>query len=179
MLTAKRPFGSAKFLPLVLGACVACNWHTSDAKLERNFMKHEVEFNALLAQVNADVRLGMLRSDSLSYANHLFEKPIEMSKVEGAGLSKERLDWYQQQMQNLGISQINRGDSEIGLRVDQGSISNGDSYKGYRYSTTPPKGRTLTSLDGYKLSPQDMVPGGYIVYKPIKGNWYLYLFVNN
>jgi len=64
--------------------------------------------------------------------------------------------------------------------VDTGSLWNGDSYKGFEYSLTPVGGHQRPSLDKYRISEDDKDPrsGGYCVYKPLKGNWYLYLFVN-
>jgi hypothetical protein len=63
-------------------------------------------------------------------------------------------------------------------RVDSGSIFNGDSYKGFEYKPTRPE-HVLPSLDHYRISDQDRDHfGGWLVYKPLKDNWYLYLFVS-
>ena len=56
---------------------------------------------------------------------------------------------------------------------------NGDSYKGYEYSLSPPMGLRKASLDDYGISQDDNNRfGDHYMYKPIRGNWYLYLLVN-
>ncbi len=71
-----------------------------------------------------------------------------------------------------------KGEDAVEFRVDGGLISNGDSYKGYEY-TTAPVSSVRTNLDGYRISDIDRDRlGGWIVRAPIRGNWYLYLFVN-
>jgi hypothetical protein len=71
-----------------------------------------------------------------------------------------------------------KGDGRGEFRVDPGSFLNGDSYKGYVYTPTPPD-HIRSSLDGYRRCDRDSDrSGGWAVFKPLKGNWYLYLFVN-
>ena|SRR5579862_4908489 len=167
--------------PSILFVACAVGWnHTSDATLEQIFAKHEPEFEALLAGVQADSQLMTPQPKSLIYAGHLLEvNSTDFSEMERLGLPRERWLRYQKQMADLGLKGgVMKGEGAIEFRVDPGSISNGDSYKGYWYTQTPP-GHLRPSLDGYRIADQDKDRfGNWAVYKRIKGNWYLYLFVS-
>jgi len=164
---------------LLLSACAVGGRHTPDSILERSFILHEAEFEALLAEVSADDKLGTLRVDEGWYAGRHFSGQSDFSDLGRLGLTRERWRSYTQQLRKLGIAQVSKGEGRVEFRVDQGSLSNGDSYKGYEYSLTPPAGHRKASLDAYRISENDREKfGGYYVYKPLKGNWYLYLFVN-
>jgi len=162
---------------VVLGACAVGGRHTSDSALEENFFRHEEQFEALLADVQADEKLSMIRLKEFRYAGHSFSSHDDLSAAEHDGLTKERLKSYQGMLRDLGVRQVFRGTSGVTFKVDKGSISNGDSYKGYEYDTHPPK-HLRASLDGYRISDRERDELGYSVCKRIKGNWYLYLFVN-
>ena len=58
-----------------------------------------------------------------------------------------------------------------------GAFFNGDSYKGYEYTTARPHS-VRASLDGYQVSDSEKGFGGWLVHAPLGGNWYLYLFVS-
>ena len=86
---------------------------------------------------------------------------------------------YKKELRKLNLRGVLKGNGEVEFRADPGSLFNGDSYKGYVYNSGPPV-HVLASLDGYNISDRDKDEfGNWIVYKPLKGNWYLYLFVNS
>ncbi len=164
------------FLP----GCAAGLHHTSDAALERVFNQHEPEFEALLSEVRSDSQLTTIQPKVLIYGGrHLDIRERGVSADDYWGLTRERWERYQAQLRNLGLAGgILKGEREVEFRVDPGSILNGDSYKGYVYTQSPPP-RLLSSLDSYRISDRDRdQTGGWSVWRRLKGNWYLYLFVN-
>jgi hypothetical protein len=159
-------------------ACAVGRRHPPDSKLEQNFLRHESEFAALLTDVMADEKLKMIGIHGLRYGDLAISGKDDLSGLDALGMTKERLAQYRQRLRNLGLVQVTKGESGVEFRVEQGSISNGDSYKGYEHDVTPPEHQKL-SLDGYRISAVDRDRfGDYYVRKPIKGHWYLYLFVN-
>ena len=164
---------------LMLSAC-AVGWnHTSDAALEENFAKHRREIETLLAEVEAVARLETLQPGRLMYAGRMLDiDGADFHAIEDLGLSHERWQRYQRELRRLRIVIVAKGDGGVEFRVDSGSLSNGDSYKGYWYASSAPC-HTRASLDGYRISDQDKDKfGNWCVCKPLTTNWYLYLFVN-
>jgi hypothetical protein len=163
---------------LALSGCAAGWNHTSDAVLQRNFGAHQAEFEALLAEVQADPRLETIQPRTVIYAGRLLDvDDADFSSIEKLGLSHERWQRYQRELRKLGVVGVLKG-GDIEFRVDSGSLWNGDSYKGYLYAPSAPY-HIRTSLDGYRRSDEDRdKSGGWGVCKPLKKNWYLYLFVN-
>lgn len=160
------------------GGCAVGRNHTPDWKLEQTFHQHEAEFEALLAEVQADINLTTIQPHALSYAGHLINVSGDLSTVESLGLKRERWLVYQEQLRRLGLAGgVLKSEGRIEFRVDPGSVFNGDSYKGYEYTAIPPK-HLKFSLDGYRISDSEKDEFGWTVYKPLKGRWYLYLFVN-
>jgi hypothetical protein len=159
--------------------CSAGRSHTSDASLERAFNQHRVEFEALLADLQVDPQLTSLLAHVVIYAGRRVEiHQDDYEEIERLGLPKVRLIQYEKQLRQLGLVAITRGKEEIEFRVDPGTLFNGDSYKGFSYRLTAPD-HLLSSLDGYRISDRDSNPfGGWLVFKPLTGSWYLYLFVN-
>jgi hypothetical protein len=158
---------------LLMSACAVGWWHTPDSKLEENFSRHEAEFEALVAEVNADENLQGFRVDEGWYAHRHFSDRSDFSELGRLGLTRERWVSYKQQLRKLGIAQVTKGEGAVEFRVDTGF-----SYKGYMWSLTPPTGHRKASLDGYRISENDKDRfGNYDVYKPIKGHWRLTLFV--
>jgi hypothetical protein len=164
---------------LSMSAC-SVGWnHTSDAGLERFFNQHQAQFETLLAEVRADSQLMTLQTRTLIYAGRYVKiRDADLSGVERLGLSRERWRRYQKELRDLGLVSVIRGEGTVEFRVDAGSLLNGDSYKGYYYTFTPPD-HIRSDLDGYRRSDQDKDKfGGWSVFKPLKSKWYLYLFVN-
>jgi hypothetical protein len=164
---------------ILLSACSAGWNHTSDAVLERRFRLQQTEFQTLLAEVQADSQLTTVQRASLVYAGRLVNlSETDLSEIERLGLPMERWTRYQKQLKTLGLNGVLKGNGDAEFRVDAGSIFNGDSYKGYMYFSTPPA-HCRTSLDGYRISDEDKDEfGNWAVCMLLKGNWYLYLFVN-
>ena len=181
----ERALTSAVCGCVVLSAmCVACSGcavgrnHTPDWKLEETFHQHEAEFEALLAEVQADTNLKTIQPHALIYAGRLINVSDDLSAVESLGLKRERWLGYQKQLRRLGLAGgVLKGDGRIEFRVDPGSVLNGDSYKGYEYTVNPPQ-HIKFSLDDYRIADSEKDKSGWSVYKPLKGRWYLYLFVN-
>ena len=169
--------GYTAICSVVLGACSVGRRHTPDSALEQNFFRHEEQFEALLADVQADEKISMIGLKEFRYAGHSFSSHDDLSAAEHDGLTKERLKSYQGMLRDLGVRKVFRGTSGVTFKVDEGSFSNGDSYKGYDYDAHPPE-HLRASLDGYQPSERERDELGYYVCKRIKGNWYLYLFVN-
>jgi len=154
---------------LFLNACAAGWSHTSDAALERIFRAHAAEFEALLADVQADPQLTTVQRGSLVYKGRLMNlHASDPAEIERAGLPKERWMSYQKQLGDLGLYGVMKGNRTVEFRVDPGSLYNGDSYKGYEYISTPPQ-HVRASLDGYRTSDEDKNEyGNWVVYKPLK-----------
>jgi len=143
-----------------------------------NFLKHESEFEALRAEFEADEKLIALGRDEIHYSDQIIQINSDLSGAERAGFTKARWAAYQRQLRDLGLAIIIKGKNGVEFRVDQGAISNGDSYKGYEYTLQRPQ-HEKPSLDNYRIFSGDRDRfGNYDVARPLKGNWYLYLFVN-
>jgi hypothetical protein len=164
---------------LLLSACAVGRNHTADTALERNFIEHQIEIEALLTEVQADSRLATLQPRTLIYAGRgLSVNEANVGALEKLGMPRERWYQYQREMQGLGIISIIKGERGTEFRVDSGSILNGDSYKGYWYAPVAPF-NVRASLDGYRKSDDDKDRlGNWGVCKPLKKNWYLYLYAN-
>jgi YD repeat-containing protein len=164
-----------------LCACSVGRMHTGDSTLERNFARNEAHFDRLIADLNSDTKIGMVDNAELRYDGVSFDAtPAGLAELRQGGFSADRWDYYRRQLKNLGLTRAIRGErGDVELPVDEASLSNGSSYKGYWYSTSPPGGHQKTKLDDYRLSKHDLSPsGGYFLYKPIRPNWYLYLFID-
>jgi hypothetical protein len=93
--------------------------------------------------------------------------------MELAGLPRERVMHYEEQLHRLGLWSVMKSSRGIEFRVDPGSFSNGDSYKGIYWHREDEPRDVRASLDHYRFSSTDE-----IAYKALKGHWYLYIFVN-
>ncbi len=121
----------------------------------------------------------MVSADEVRYGGGIFSRQGDLSGLEHLGLPRGRWTSYNEQIRRLGIAQITKGEGFVEFRVDAGSLTNGDSYKGYEYSPVPPAGLRKASLDAYRISEDDKDRfGNFTVYKPLEGDWYLYLFVH-
>jgi len=161
------------------GGCAVGSHHTSDAELERKFVSHRMEFEKLSTELAADEGFEMIRSDSLRYRGRVLRGRIGERDVGDIGLTTGRLETYRRILGSLGVLQITKTGGAIEYRVDQGSVWNGDSNKGLEYCPRQPRGVSSQNLDSYRIGPDSRPErGGRFVYKPLGGNWYLYLFVN-
>jgi hypothetical protein len=69
-----------------------------------------------------------------------------------------------------------KSEGRIEFRVNSGSVFNGILTKGTSTAITPQ--HVKFSLDGYRIAASEKDEPGWSVYKPLKGRWYLCLFVN-
>jgi hypothetical protein len=162
---------------LMAAACSVGQRHTPDSVLERNFFKHEAEFNRLLSDVLGDDQLEMVGFDEIRYTNLTISDQASQTHSEPEGL-KARWGLYKKQLKALGIRQAFIGRDGVAFKVDEASIINGASYKGYAFDLVPCAHRK-SSLDWYRISPQDRDGfGNFVVCKPFKGQWSLYLSVD-
>jgi hypothetical protein len=100
------------FVPLYflfISACSVGPRHTSDSKLEQNFFLHEPEFEGLLAEVQTDEKLMMIRLHELRFAGRSLSSDKDFPEIERLGLTKERWARHQRQLRDLGIEQIAKG----------------------------------------------------------------------
>ena len=165
---------------LLLSRCSVGYSHTSDEKLERNFLEHESTFETLLRDVRSDPKITTLQPGFLIYGNRRADVVASNpSVVDATGLSRSRWNSYLETFHDLGLAGgVLRGRDHVEFRVDKGSVRNGDSYKGYEFDPDRPA-HVRSSLDSYRVADADRDEfGNWIVRKHIKGNWYLYLFVN-
>jgi hypothetical protein len=154
---------------LSLGACAVGRRHTSDAALERVFETHESEFEALLAEFEANPRLmGLSAGDRVDFHEG------NLRAMELAGLPRESATYFEDRLRRLGLRCVTKGGYGVEFEVDPGSISNGDSYKGLWWYREGEPRDVRPSLDSYRFSNTDQ-----IVYKALKGRWYLYIFVSH
>jgi hypothetical protein len=144
--------------------------HTSDTALERTFESHRAEFESLCAELEANSQLMTLFAGDRA---DLHEKNVYA--IELAGLSRGSVMHYEDQLRSLGLWSVIKGGRGIEFRVDPGSISNGDRYKGIYWYREGEPSNVRRSLDEYRFSSKN---NDQFVYKAIKGHWYLYIFVS-
>ena len=176
----KASMAAAVLLGVIcFSACAVGRFHTKDRILEENFFSHERDFRSLLEEVNNEEGLEMVSFDSVRYRGKSVSiKGDDLSPLKESGFTAERWRFYQEKMQLLGLrGGIYKGADGVAFRVDPGTLSNGDSYKGYQYALSEPA-RVIGELDSYSIAPVDRLSsGGWLVTKHLSGNWYLYLFV--
>jgi len=97
----------------------------------------------------------------ICYAGRTLSIKDGFSQIELLGLTTERWAEYRRQLRGLGLVLVTKGDGGVEFRVDRGSFSNGDSYKGYEYDAKPAE-HLKASLDGYRISESDRDASGGI-----------------
>ena len=162
-------------LPMLLSSCSVGAHHPNSSFLIETYWRHEGEFELLVRHLQDNAGLNAIDRASYRYHNRVFR--VDATKPSWEGLSRAEWDWYQEKMKRLGIVRILKGNSEIELRVTEGALLNGDSTKGYLYSSRPQRNEK-SSLDRYRISPEDKLrTGGYCALRRIATAWYLYLSV--
>jgi len=163
--------------------------HAQQDALATTAVVAPTEFDALLKDVQADPKFAAIFKDLLRYGGRQVAlsrsssspSQHQFAEMENLGFSRVRWNMYQQQMRLLGLDGgVLKGPDAVEFRVDPGSLSNGDSYKGYMFKLTPPEpSNVLFDLDSYRLTEGHRDErGDWSVFKSLKGNWYLYLLVN-
>jgi hypothetical protein len=99
---------------------------------------------------------------------------INLSTMRLLGLPSERAVYYEDRLRRLGLWSVGKSGRGIEFRVDPGSVSNGDSYKGFWWYREDEPPDIRPSLDEYRFDQRK----DEIVYKEVEGQWYLYIFVN-
>lgn len=164
---------------LSLGSCFGNRYHTPDAELQKRFLESDTEFAFLLNQVNGDNLLQHINKTSIGYGNREYATEQDSKELQSLGISPETIALMKNAMNKIGIVKVVSGSKKVEFRIDQGSISNGDSFKGYAYFKEDQPKTLVESLDRYRCSPQmkDQV-GNCLAFKRLRGNWYLFLFIS-
>ena len=170
-------WGTGFSLVLLLNSCSVGNAHLQDEMLIERFRSNEAQFKMLVQKFQEDKKLRMIGLDAASYSGRLLQGEKELLRLESAGFTKMAWNNYQDHFRQLSLVRILKADSAIELRVDEQSILNGNSSKGYWYGQVPPSARLEASLNNYRLSRQTGRVGGTMVVRKISTDWYLYLFV--
>lgn len=158
------------FLLLVLGCD---SEHPSDAELEKNFYKHEADFDLLAQMAIEDADMIRIAPD---FTWHKDNADGFASKAK-YGFSDERWNEYKQLFPRLGKNNgiLNyQPDLILVLASSRGMVTGGSS-KGYAYSSNEPL-PISDSLDNVNF--KDSQKEINIAYKRLKGNWYLYYKVS-
>jgi hypothetical protein len=111
------------------------------------------------------------RVDLVRFAGHDFSNRAELSGLERLGFARKRCVSYTQHLRELGLAQITKGGGTVEFRVDTGSLSNGDSYKGYEYSSTPPVGSRKVRLGLARGASGGTAAGSEITRRPPALEW--------
>ena len=140
---------------------VACG-HPSDARLARRFYAHEAEFNELVRMTEVDSQMYRIAPNFAFPENRFTER---------------RWDDYRARFNRLSISKglvkPIGGDSILFMASVDGLLFGRGSSKGYVYSLSPLSPCVSDLSDDPPIWAID-ANYHYIVYKPLKGNWYLY-----
>ena len=136
--------------------------------LEANFRKHESEFQDLLTMSQTDRKLVRIAND-FTWLDTNAAWPRPESEW---GISRERWDQYRGLFKTLGVPggmlRENKGTVTYFIVFSGGLVTNGFS-KGYAYSDTEPA-PLVSSLD----DPASWPKGNRVVFKHLKGDWYLF-----
>ena len=144
--------------------------HTSDAALARLFESRQAEFESLRAEFAANSELMALFAGDRAdlHQNNIYA-------MKRARLPQENVEKYEGRLRRLRLWCITKGGRGLEFPVDPGTVSNGDSYKGFYWYREGQPPDIRPSLDEYRLSKNDK---DLMVYKALKGHWYLYIFAN-
>ena len=143
--------------------------HPSDQYLEKTFVSHEVDFNKLVEMSNVDSHVVRIAPD-FTWLDNNAGWPRPESEL---GFSKQRWDEYRSLFSKLGLKSgiLNYQPDLILFLASTKGLVTGGSSKGYAYSLKQPE-VVVESLDHADFSKSR------IVYKHLKGNWYLFYEVS-
>lgn len=166
----------AILLTLILAiGCDSLSWnspHPSDQDLIKNFEKHEAEFNELIKMPNEDSKVIRIAYDFTRLEDN-WGWPRPESEW---GFPRQRWDQYRSLFKKLELrSGLSRETGQDGTVIyltafAKGMVNRG-SAKGYAYSENE-QSPLFDSLDQNPIDPQKRKKHD-VVYKKIKGNWYL------
>ena len=142
----------------------------SDKALLGKFAEHEAEFNRLVELARQDAHMARITYDLLQT-----ETATAWPRPEAEwGITRERWQAYNDLFTELNLSNglIQYYPTTVWLIVSGKGMEAGGSGKGYAFLTEPPK-KTYDSLDNFVF--KDIAVTGHFAYRPIKGNWYLFV----
>jgi hypothetical protein len=158
-------------LCLVSLGCSHPHGNTPDAVLRTNFSANESSFLELRAMVLEDRDFLTISTKYVITKTQTVNSPP--ARLELVGLSRERYQKYVELFHSVGLDGVFRGEGGVVFRVNNPTLWNGDSSKGYMYSLAEPT-PCVSNLDSY-------VPASrahpWRVYSRLKQHWYLYLAV--
>ena len=161
---------------LVLAGCGV----SSDSTLEKLFHNHEKEFEELRSLSTRGGRIKMITARQIGTDERFIDLngrlPNEVLREGQANLSEREWRRFMNLMHNLPVHTvfIDPPSHDVLFRIDNYSILNGDSEKGITYSESTPT-PLVGKLDRFEPPPhQKDRHGGFIAYKALKANWYLY-----
>lgn len=138
-----------------------CGSHPGDQTLLDNFLKHEQDFEKLIAMIRVDKQL-----------QRVDDNWTNPGDPESIGVSQERIREYRSMFSRLSIPRgfyaFHDPERFTFIASTQG-LSVSGSAKGYAYLAEPPD-LVVKNLESY-WSADDK---SFTAYQHIKGNWYLY-----
>lgn len=123
--------------------------------------------------VEGDSHLTMIHRDQVREGSVTSATPAD--DLGHVHLSAERYKKYLMLFDQLGLAEgVARSDRGIWFDAESPSYFNGDTAKGYIYARSDP-GMVVGDLDSYVPAPTvNARRPGFIVFKHVSGNWYLY-----
>jgi len=147
--------------------------HPPDGSLIKNFQGHEANFDLLARMSQEDSDLIRI-APNFTWTQKSAAWPRPESEL---GFSRQRWDEYRGLFRKLDLKSgiLNYQPDQILFLASTKGLVTGGSSKGYAYSVKEPP-LIVESLDNYsfKDSKKDM----NIVYRKLKGNWYLFYEVS-
>jgi hypothetical protein len=147
--------------------------HPSDDSLIRNFQSHEADFDVLAQMSQQDPNLIRIAPD-FTWTDKSAAWPRPESEL---GFSNQRWDEYRSLFRKLDLKSgiLNYQPDLILFLASTKGLVTGGSSKGYAYSVKEPP-LIVESLDDYSF--KDSKKDINIVYRKLKGNWYLFYEVS-
>lgn len=157
-------------LCVLIVACTHPHGHTPDSLLRTNFEAHERSFIALLDMVLQDTEFLTITTNQVVTRT----RTVTSAQSELVGMSKERYSRYLDLFRAVGVDWVSHGEGGVAFRKDGPSFANGDSTKGYLYSSVE-RSPCVQDLDSYVPTSRSRPWSAYSALKP---HWYLYLDVD-
>jgi hypothetical protein len=146
--------------------------HISDEMLIRNFSNNEPAFIKLREMAASDTSFTLISPRLVTSSTYVAPGA---TKTDHGGMSKEKYAEYTELFKSLGLADgVLRNGQSVWFSAEARSWANGSVTKGYVYSTTE-LAPLVSDLDSYipQPTPTSRRPG-FLVFKIIKSNWYLY-----
>jgi hypothetical protein len=148
----------------------SCGGHISDSSLRNTFGKHEAAFNELRDMFASDKKFRHIARDLIA-TDAVMVSSSSPSDLNRVGLAPARFAQYLKLFDMLGLENgIGRSEYGIWFHTETPSFGNGDSSKGFIYSTLELQ-PIVTNLDAY-VPMRDRRRG--VSFSPIKPHWYLF-----